>query len=203
MRRGFRRWRSGKRPHGGRRPHPPESRCWPSCRDRWSPLSPTLRPRAETSVREYATETQCGQRVSRWRAAIGEWWKSLQKGGVEFRNSECAPDGNPSRAIFRGVGSVPRLVQDSWTSAAASRRHGACRTDDRRDRLGRQTRPPRACGLPDGDAPGRCSTVLCVPVAALPSAARDPGRGATRKPSRTLTGSGVWTPTQSARSRTA
>lgn len=96
MRRGFRRWRSGKRPHGSRRPHPPEWRCWPSCRNGWSRLSPTLRPRAETSAREHATETQCGQRVSGWRVARREWWKSLQRGVL----SSATP--NAIRSVTRG-----------------------------------------------------------------------------------------------------
>ena len=138
--------------------------------------SPTLRPKAETPVREDATESQRCQRVSRTVTSEGYAHKYTIKGGLTYFRTKVPPRVTPARANYSRE-SRPRRAWPG-TAGRPPTLVGGARLPGRSTRSDRCGRPGRALlgsGRPDSGAPGRRSQVSFVPAVAPPSAVRGPG----------------------------
>ena len=129
--------------------------------------SPALRPKGGERIRQYAAETQQGQRVSGTVTAGTGANNPATKGGASFLRRKVTPLPTPATAKNSRRSGAPL----SGRTTGSGRRE-------------RPARPPRGGGGPDGGAPGRRSQVRYVPDAAPPRAARGPGfrRPACSKP---------------------
>ena len=143
--------------------------------------SPTLRPKGGEWIRQHATETQRGQRVSRTVTSEGYAHKYEHKGGLTYVRTNVAPRVTPARANYSRESGRCRAFPGS--TGGPLMLAGCAPLPGRTTRSGRRgtpARPLRGDGRPHGGAAGRRSKVLHVPFAAPPSAARGPGPAALR-----------------------